>query len=757
MPTYHEIMTTDLATLTTAADGWDDMAKEFNKQEKVYTRDVHGISLGQTWLGLSADAANRRFDITLKEYQNAQTEAKAIASLLRDAHTQFVDLKGKLTSARQEAIEAGMKVSDKGVVSYDTAGMDAGTRNAYHHDPDFQDSVRKAVSSWQSRIDQLVKNVTDADKGVQIAFDAVVVDSDVSDGTLNGFNGQAQGDIEKYEAENAEDIATRLADGKKVSDAELAELQRAFRDNSDDKAFSQTLLKGLGTDGTIKLTNELNQLAHDDDKKHKAQYLELQGGLSDTVAGATQVPGSVKDAPPGSQKFKDWLASDDGRFYRQWMESLDKSGTKNFGSNTQPLYGYQSFVGLMQHGGTKYDDQFLYELGDDLIAAEKKSPSIFIEWGAGHDGVRADALDGLLGVMSKNPDAATAFFDPAGNGSGSDHVGNDHLKYLLHEREWPDHKTVAGSTIVSFDDPLNRTGLGAALEAATTGREPNSPGADFDRHSEAQARVMQETITQLDKDSKGDAIPQNLKVPLGRALADYTMDTHAILSGTESSSPQGLDSIKANGDESSITNSKHSLLRVMRGVSDAAYGETHDGEPVLVYDMLYENQKLYSAEYLDTARTASEEQQKNVVGDWDNKARHVAEVNGAMTAIGSDMILDDRDTKIGTLNDQMRYTYHGVGGLFTQIPVVGDPVQRMIDAATYEYSKDVTAAAEDVARAQDSETTSAGIGGTNSLLDAWGKVHDISGTEAHEHAKGEAKQSFITGREDAYSALRTRK
>ncbi|MFE6286955.1 hypothetical protein [Streptomyces sp. NPDC057877] len=750
-------MTTDLATLTTAADAWDDMAKEFQKQETAYKRDVHGISIGPLWLGLSASAANRRFDVTLKEYQSAQTEAKAIASLLRDAHTQFVDLRGKLKTARQEAVEAGMAVSEQGRVSFDTQRLSEGTRTAYHHDPDYQESVRKSVNSWQDRIDQLVKAVTDADKGVEIAFEAVVVDSDLTDGTSNGFNGKAQGDIEKYEAENAEDIASRLADGKDVSKAELAELDRAFRDNSGNKVFSQSLLTGLGPDGTIKLTNELNQLAYDDDKKNKAQYLELQGGLANTVANATQVPGSVADMPPGSQKFKDWLASDDGRFYRQWTESLDKAGTKNYGSNTQPLYGYQSFVSMMQHGDAKYDDQFLYELGDDLIAAEKGQPGIFTEWGAGHDGVRADALDGLLGVMSKNPDAATAFFDPAGNGSGSHHVGNDHLKYLLHEREWPQHSTVAGPTIVTMDDPLNRTGFGAALEAAATGREPNSPGAAFDHHTEAQTRVMQETITQLDKDGKGDAIPENLKVPLGRALADYTVDTHAILSGTEPSSPQGLPGINANGDDSSLANSKDSLLRVMRGVSDAAYGTTPDGKPVLVYDMLYENQKLYSAEYLGTARDASADQQANVVGDWDNRARHVGEVYGSMTAIGSDMILDDRDTKVGTLNDQMRYTYHGVGGLFTQIPVVGDPIQRMVDAATYEYSKDVAAEAEDVARSQDSTATSSGIGGTNALLDAWGNERGISGSEAHDHAKGEAKQSFITGREDAYSALRTRK
>ncbi len=117
MPTYHEIMTTDLATLTTAAQQWDDVADKFHRQETAYRRDVHGISKGPAWSGLSADAANRRFDITLKEVQYAQLEAKAIASLLRDAHTQFVQLRRKLETARGEAVAKGMKVSDQGVVS----------------------------------------------------------------------------------------------------------------------------------------------------------------------------------------------------------------------------------------------------------------------------------------------------------------------------------------------------------------------------------------------------------------------------------------------------------------------------------------------------------------------------------------------------------------------------------------------------------------------------------------------------------------
>ena len=203
MPTYSEIMTVDLTTLTTAADRWDGMAGELHKQETAYRRDVHGISMGQSWVGLSATAADQRFDVTLKEFQKAQVEAKALAALLRDAHTQFTDLRTKLASARADAVDAGMAVSEQGVVSFDTTKLSDGERNVLHHDPDGQQSVRKAVMAWQAHINHVVKSVGDADVGAQIALQAAVQDPDAGDGTLVGFNGAAHSDIKTYRAEAA--------------------------------------------------------------------------------------------------------------------------------------------------------------------------------------------------------------------------------------------------------------------------------------------------------------------------------------------------------------------------------------------------------------------------------------------------------------------------------------------------------------------------------------------------------------------------
>ncbi|MFJ3823028.1 hypothetical protein [Streptomyces nodosus] len=665
-------MTTDLSALTSAADMWDAMATEFHDEvEVVYQRDVHDISLAPTlWSGLSAQVANGRFDITLKEIQAAQKEAKAVASLLRDAHANFVDLKKRVEQARDEAIKAGMKVSDQGLCHFDFSKVSQQEAFSIHHDPD----LPEIEHSWSARIDAALRALNDADEGVKIALNAVVKDSDPLNGMPGGFNAGAKGDVEAYEEEAVKDIAQRLADGKKVSDEELEELQRALRDNHDDKAFSRLLLHDLGPRTMIKLGNELNERVGDADGAAKLQLAEVQKNLANTMATATAVPGSVKDAPPGSEKFKQWLASDDGTFYREWTEEMKKQGTKNFGRNTNPLYGYQSYVSLMEHADKDFDDQFLYDLGDQVIKAEKDHPGIFTMWGPGHKGIETDAVDGVLDLMSRNPDAATAFLDPQGNGAGGNHVGNDHLKYLLGSgdgsREWPKN-TITGYGITDLDDPTSKIGLGRALEAAATGHEPLSegqPGSVPGAHTAAQARVMQSTIEILDKGAGGESVDGNLQKPLGHALADYVVDNHNILAEngtTKYGSPAGKDEIWTDGDKAGITVGKDSLMRVMRGASS-------DNQ---TYALLQDTQRLYALDQLGQAPESGGSSNDA----WKNPARDLGAVTGAMNSIGSDVIFDEREGKISAANDMARYAYHGLGAPITGLPVVGDTAQRLVD------------------------------------------------------------------------------
>lgn len=188
MATYYEILGTDLSKLTTAAEDWDAMAEEFEKLAAGYRKKVHGISLGDSWVGLSANVGSARFEVTLREYQGAQNQAKAVAKLLRQAHAEFSRLRKKIEQVREDAVRAGMRVSERGVVVFDTSTLDRGAHTAYVHDPDHQESARTAAAGWAEQLGNAVQAVNDADEGFKLALAALMQDSNPLDGTINGFN-----------------------------------------------------------------------------------------------------------------------------------------------------------------------------------------------------------------------------------------------------------------------------------------------------------------------------------------------------------------------------------------------------------------------------------------------------------------------------------------------------------------------------------------------------------------------------------------
>ncbi|MFJ5709091.1 MULTISPECIES: hypothetical protein [unclassified Streptomyces] len=193
MLTYSEIMTTDLGKLSAAADKWDEMAKELHRVEERYRDSVQSLPESPAWIGESAVAARTNFAATRYEYQAAQTQAKATATLLRNGHQQFLELKKQLESARADAVKAGMKVSEEGRVAYDYGRLTQGERQAAAHDPDHARSVREAESSWAAQIDGCVKAFDLADQDLKKDLEAVVKDGggDKNDETIGGFNGGA--------------------------------------------------------------------------------------------------------------------------------------------------------------------------------------------------------------------------------------------------------------------------------------------------------------------------------------------------------------------------------------------------------------------------------------------------------------------------------------------------------------------------------------------------------------------------------------
>ncbi|MFD3697078.1 hypothetical protein ACFWUZ_13140 [Streptomyces sp. NPDC058646] len=716
MPTYQEIMQTDLSALTTAAEGWKSMAAKFKTLEDVYEKEVQSVSTGNGWLGSSAQTASSNSAITRGEFDAAQKEALAMESLLRDAHAQFTNLKGRVTSAVADAVKAGMKVSESGTASYDFSKADPASVNAIRHDPDLPEVER----SWTRRIAETVKAVTEFDQDVKTAL----LNASGADGTsVFGFNSKPVDDVEAVEALA---LTSKIRSGD-ASPEELQHYNDLLKQNSGDKHFSEAYLHALGAKDTLHLADQMNLAAHDRGASaaEKKLYESINSGLAGTIASGTKDP--------------------DGYAYKPFMAGLKAEGPELVAKGLRPTYGYQSLLTLMRHGDG-YGKQFLNDVGNGIIEAEKSKPHMYDH---AYDSQRptlvSDPLDGLLGIMAKDPDAATYFLDPEAPGNK-----NDHLKYVLGDRDMPDPwiSTGYGPPIEMHGD--RTAGLGAALQAAATGHTDGEKLGPPGPHTEGQARVMHQAIRLLDDEMGGDEFPKDLeglRQPMAKALVDYVEDTHDILGGknTDLGAVEGRDSIHGSGDKAQIAVGQGSLIRVMRGIAD-------DGPS---YALMVEAERAYSAEQLATAAPYKADSPHAVSADWDNRGHDIGVAAGALNGIGADVYKDKEDDKVQWAEGTAEYSAAGANGLIGEIPVVGTVGGALIDAAKYDWVEGVKDAAEEQSKKESSTNYASGVQGTNMLFDAWRDQRQIDDNDpAAVHAQNEANNAYSTGREAARAHLR---
>ncbi|MFD0382493.1 DUF6571 family protein [Streptomyces stramineus] len=662
MLTYHQVMTTDLALLTTAAAQWDAAAKDFESVQKTYDSQVRNVTVDGQWAGVASTFARRANTLTYEQYSAAAKEARAIASLLRDAHEQFVELRGKVKSAVADAEKAGMKVGAEGTATFNYDKADKALADAARHDPD----LHRTESNWTGRIADAVRAVDDADHGVKLALKAATEDSDPNDQIWNGFNAKAEGDIEVVEGRRSTELATKLNSTGRLDAEELAEMQSLLRDNSHSKEFSRTFLAGLSPDKTIGYADKLRGLADGDSKK---DYAPLRDGLAATLATATQ----DTKAP----------------FYDTWRKGLREAGAKNYGSNTSPVYGYQSFVEMMKHG-KGYGKQFLSDIGDDIISTEKKRPGIWNKI-SGHKDVPHDPLDGLLGIMGKQPDAATSFLDPGADGK------NGRLTYLLKDRDWPGLTVIGPAGVKNFDDPASRLGLGAALEAAATGDVPGTKHV-LGGHTEAEARVMQHTVQVFNEGKKIGDVHANLRPSLGHMLTDYTSDTHEILSltrraYTDGAPSEGIGKVWTADGTTRMAVHPADLARLMREVA----------EDPAAFAGMYNAERQYTADTLTRTPFDEEEPRKLAI-------RNASSAFGFYDGVSADVVYDKRDKAIQWARDvshavtatsgaALNFIPSEVGGVEVPkgVKIGADGINRIVDFAMYDWTKEQIAHANEAA------------------------------------------------------------
>ncbi|MEV5976753.1 hypothetical protein [Streptomyces sp. NPDC052114] len=682
MPSYHEVMTTDLSALTSAAKSWDGMADSFKTLEGQYKKEVHGISLGgPAWQGQSARAANERFDITLQELRAAQTEAKAVASLLRDAHTQFSDLKAAVKKARSEAVEAGMAVSDQGICRFDYKNATDSAASAARNDP----GLPELEASWSGHIRKAVEAVDEADRLVKISLQAVVIDSDLGDGTLNGFNAHARKRIKDYEAEHeaeeAADTLTRINEGEKPSAREISTLKRTFKEYGGNGVFSRTLLDSLGPSGTITLSNRLNDLGYVKDPGHSGDYAALETGLANTLAKATQ--------------------NTDTKWYKEWHADLKKAGVSRYstdfhGARLDKVHGYQSLVTLMQAGagekGNGFSSGFLKDVGNDIISAEKKNPDIWDLKGP-YSGKTSgwfanDPLDGLLGVMSRDPQTSASFLNSEKNIGYLLEAGDgQHRDWNVIERV---HEGAKSSTYTPALDSDDRVGLGAALQAAATGISPSDENAKFVEHTDENREVFKSSLSYLSE--RGDDFPSSLREPMSKILVNHGDTVHAAASTVkvaDSPVPQ------------------RDLFEVLKQVSksDDSYGELNHGINKSIVADIYD-QKLDKDEHPKDSLTRA----GRTVGFLE-EARSQAAADPETAEIKGKWIIDK-----------------GI----SYLPVGSEDVQAGFDYVAEKWQKDEQARLDDNQADANADSYKKRNGQLMALAEQWEKAHGGSEYDAQD-------------------------
>ncbi|EFL22218.1 PE-PGRS family protein [Streptomyces himastatinicus ATCC 53653] len=701
--TYQDVMTTDLSTLQSASEEWKAMGDKFKTLKTNYDTHVRGALGNGKWVGQGYNAAARSGGITAHELWGAMKEAHAVAEQLSEAHTVLTRLKSALKDLVKQAREDGYKVdSVTGQVTtdYDSKrfqDMTPEELRGYKNDP------AGIAAREQQRTDLLmdqIKEIDEADFGYRTALERVTKDVD-GKGVNGGFNSNASGDPEKYEGQRAEELAKKVADGDDLGDKEKRELRALLDGNEGDKAFSQTFVQGLGPEGTVKLGHELRGMGKDGDW--------LEKSVSTTIAAATNVPKDIEKLPVTSKRYQDWLNSDDGKFNKEFLAGLKKVGTENFASNTEPVYGYQEFVTLMKKGG-KYDGSFLQTLGDDIMETEKdnKDRGLWDQWNGkpGQKGVEYDPLDGVLGLMSKDPDASTTYLDPK---------GSDRLQYLLKDRDWPGYLLNGGGAAPidnkDLADLTNKVGFGQALEAAATGEVPGTKHP-LGGHSEAEARVMQYAVSHLD-----DNMSPNLRPSMGHILTDYTPDTHEILSQAnpayESEKHIASGVFKDEQGNVRVALDPQVLDKVMRGVANdpGAFADMFNAERQYSADKLVQNPINGDTKAID---------QRN------NAIMGVGNVWGHYDGVMTDVALDKKDAAIQWARD-VNHHVTAANAVVDFVPAKApgvvapgvDIVGRVVDFGMYDWTKEAVADATKVGGEEAAKTFNTGHKQMDALVVKW--------------------------------------
>ncbi|MDJ0382322.1 DUF6571 family protein [Streptomyces sp. G-G2] len=673
MSTFEQLLNASLAPMSTAATQWTEMIGKLTAL-RTDASAMKGKADKALWKGENASVTKEFVGKTAKEFGDAVVEAESVRDLLQDTHTLLKSAQDDL-KATYENPPPGITIYPNGVLSH-----------RVHPDRRSKDSTEPLATEAQfdalrSKIDGILQRANEADELCAWGLRALLKNhpNDFGSTDLGGVADAKKLRTEQtQQAANGREAATLYARWEHLDDKERERLLTLVEGGKDSPEFSVALMQNLSyggredQDAVLLLASSLEhggvdgQVSGTDARLYKA----LSGSLATATGpdspigspgGVTSAwtdkliatarngnglpdrhPGQLKGGASGLSALTDLMAADAGD------KPYDPKDPK-------------SSVFAKDTGDPVYSEAFLGEVGDTIREWETHDKDAYDGVMKNWQGTQEDPVKGLMNAMSRNPSAATHYFDPN---------ATDNLKYFLEDRDWP-----GGDVQDKMPDDLQRTSaraeFGAAIDAAATGRPPGSPLHPVPAHHDgAESAIFDRMIDQYADATKKDqsAVPLTMRMSMGEMIGDYGSDVHQIL-GKNMDGPTEFNNLDID---------RGALTRIIRSTAEdpQAFGVIHASQSAVI------------ADGLDRFPADSYRKEDPELHAW---VKQSAGVLGHLDGVRGDVIFDLGQAQKDANGWNKMMDYHIIGAPLTAIPVAGDAIQRAVDVGTAAYMNDLNA------------------------------------------------------------------
>lgn len=544
--TYESVRNADLNTLGNAVSSLDELVSKLATLDDD-ARNMERMAWASEWRGENAGVTKPVVERTANKFIAAHEQAQSLHSILQSFWTDLYECQEALERYEQNAEHWGAHLSPDGTIRSAEPPHITLTQARTVDLMPFGESVPpETLESMNVLAHEIAGVIEAAAESDRVAARELSTLMSRSEGQFSAPRSPTMRDA--ADAQALEDARAVVDIGSKEdkTTADWRRMGEHFGLHADDPLFAQYVIDSLGMDAYLALGQELDYAATELASAN-VDIESIRTGMGNTFVTAMQPPGTMETHPPGSPAYNAWIQDTaEGRAYQRRLDALNAIGTDvpyhpvSFSPDRR--IGYDIALDLLEAADLPVDDQFFYQLTSDLIDLELEHPGAWDQErysdGTPRD-VRNDAVDRLLGIGARNnPEAVTAFFDPDGNGSGQDHVGNNHLDYFIGEGEGnrkPPRVFFEYSS--TFDFSPGSPGLAAALETAATGLTPGGqPGPDYTGHSPANARIAEQVWNTFAADPSrvgADNTFEYLAPTLGHIGADYMPDIYLAANGID--------------------------------------------------------------------------------------------------------------------------------------------------------------------------------------------------------------------------------